>query len=102
MQSGYFLSIFIIQIFNMFACKITRLTISNGTRFLSNKQSWKLVALGIVLAAIVVYTPVTNAMFLTSMKLNPIYLLIPLAFGVFLYGYSIVRRLILQKCTKNY
>ncbi|KAI8913698.1 hypothetical protein EDD86DRAFT_223758 [Gorgonomyces haynaldii] len=96
-QSAVYLSIFIIQVFNLFACK-TRYTMLLGARVLHNQNTWKSIAAGLTFACLVVYTPPTNALFLTSLYLNPLHLLIPLSVGAFLYVYSVVRRFILKQC----
>ncbi|KAL2918733.1 hypothetical protein HK105_201567 [Polyrhizophydium stewartii] len=96
-QSVYYLSIFIIQIWNLFACK-TRYTLPFRRNVVSNKHTWTAIGAGAVFAGLIVYTPVTNgkcaaenSVFLTSMYLDPLYLLIPMAFGALLYVYSTLR-----------
>ncbi|KAI8919750.1 hypothetical protein BC831DRAFT_100360 [Entophlyctis helioformis] len=92
-QSVYYLSIFIIQIWNLFACK-TRYTLPFRRNVMSNKHTWLAILSGSVLAGLFVYTPITNAVFLTSEGLHPFYLLIPMAFGALLYVYSIARTIV--------
>ncbi|KAJ3325018.1 hypothetical protein HDV06_005607 [Boothiomyces sp. JEL0866] len=94
-QSGYYLSIFIIQVCNYFACK-KRYTFGISTRMFSNQQMWMVLASGTVFALLVVYTPITNAIFITSGNLDPLFLAIPACFGGFLYLYATVRRIFLH------
>ncbi|KAJ3312728.1 hypothetical protein HDV04_002692 [Boothiomyces sp. JEL0838] len=94
-QSGYYLSIFIIQVCNYFACK-KRYTIGISTRMFSNQHMWVVLASGTVFALLVVYTPITNAIFITSGNLDPLFLAIPGCFGGFLYLYATVRRIFLH------
>jgi sodium/potassium-transporting ATPase subunit alpha len=94
-QSGYYLSMFVIQVFNFFACKRV-LTLGMKVKQFTHKQMWIMLSLGFFFAGIIVYTPVTNALFLTSRNLDPFFLLIPLTFGGFLYFYSILRGLALK------
>ncbi|KAJ3248993.1 hypothetical protein HDU78_008379 [Chytriomyces hyalinus] len=95
-QSAFYLSILIVQLWNLFACK-TRLRLPSHKFFISNKNTWIAVAFGVSFALIIVYTPFMNAVFLTSMRLNPVYLLIPLTCGGILYSYSVFRRYLLRK-----
>ncbi|EGF81882.1 hypothetical protein BATDEDRAFT_9944, partial [Batrachochytrium dendrobatidis JAM81] len=97
-QSVYYLSIFIIQIWNLFACK-SRYTLPFRRNVFSNKNTWFSILAGTFFAGIIVYTPITNALFLTSMYLDPIFLLIPMSFGAFLYFYATLK-LILTKYGK--
>ncbi|KAI8900212.1 hypothetical protein BC833DRAFT_614428 [Globomyces pollinis-pini] len=94
-QSGFYLSIFIIQIFNYFACK-KRYTIAVRMRTLQNRIMWMILMFGGMMTTLVVYTPLGNAIFITSSNLPLVYLLVPTAFGGFLYFYATIRRLILQ------
>ncbi|KAJ3274142.1 hypothetical protein HDV01_003425 [Terramyces sp. JEL0728] len=101
-QSGYYLSIFIIQVCNYFACK-KRYTFGISTRMFrwvnfnnSNQQMWIVLASGCIFALLVVYTPITNAIFITSRNLDPLFLAIPGCFGGFLYLYATFRRIFLH------
>ncbi|KAH6590073.1 hypothetical protein BASA61_005366 [Batrachochytrium salamandrivorans] len=94
-QSVYYLSIFIIQVWNLFACK-TRYTLPFRRTAFSNKHTWLSILAGGIVAGVIVYTPVTNAIFLTSINLDPIYLLIPMSFGAFLYLYSTIKMMIIR------
>jgi magnesium-transporting ATPase (P-type) len=97
-QSGYYLSMFVIQVFNYFACKRV-LTIGFKMNQFTNKKMWIMLGLGAMFAFLIVYTPVTNALFITSLQLDLYFLIIPLSFGGFLYLYSIIRGIVLQKGT---
>ncbi|KAJ3122544.1 hypothetical protein HK098_002770 [Nowakowskiella sp. JEL0407] len=95
-QSMFYLSILIIQLFNLFACKC-RLTLPFGMYPLRNKFTWITIAGGVVFGMLIVYIPPLNFLFGTSWRLLPLYWLIPFAFGWFLLFYSALRRIIIRK-----
>ncbi|KAI8822055.1 uncharacterized protein EV422DRAFT_550424 [Fimicolochytrium jonesii] len=99
-QSSFYLSILIIQIWNLFACK-ARLRLPFGKFMVENPKTWFAIFGGTAVGFFIVYMPFTNAVFLTSMNLDPIYLLIPMSFGGLLLVYSIVRKLIMWKGTET-
>ncbi|KAH9248311.1 hypothetical protein BASA81_014065 [Batrachochytrium salamandrivorans] len=80
---------------DLFACK-TRYTLPFRRTAFSNKHTWLSILAGGIVAGVIVYTPVTNAIFLTSINLDPIYLLIPMSFGAFLYLYSTIKMMIIR------
>ncbi|KAI9208928.1 uncharacterized protein BJ171DRAFT_595368 [Polychytrium aggregatum] len=95
-QSAYYLSVLIIQIWNLFACK-ARLRIPFGKFMFENPKTWLAVVFGTSFAFFIVYVPFMNTVFLTSSQLDPMILGVPMAFGAFIFGYSVARRLVLQK-----
>ncbi|KAI8840273.1 hypothetical protein BC829DRAFT_446995 [Chytridium lagenaria] len=95
-QSAFYLSILIIQIWNLFACK-ARFKLPFGQFMYSNKMIWLAIVAGSAFGLLIVYTPWTNNIFYTSMRLDPIYLLIPMACGPLLMVYSILRRIVRQR-----
>ncbi|ORY16515.1 hypothetical protein BCR33DRAFT_731196 [Rhizoclosmatium globosum] len=95
-QSAFYLSILIVQLWNLFACK-TRLRLPTQKIFVANVTTLIAVAVGVTFAMLIVYTPFMNAVFMTSNALNPVFLLIPLSAGSLVFIYSIFRRALLRK-----
>ncbi|KAJ3097360.1 hypothetical protein HDU96_000416 [Phlyctochytrium bullatum] len=95
-QSAFYLAILIIQLFNLFACR-ARFRLPFNRLIFANRTIWIAVMAGVAFALFIVYTPPANAVFYTSMRLDPIYMLIPIAFGPALVGYSMLRRVLLQR-----
>ncbi|KAI9326359.1 E1-E2 ATPase-domain-containing protein [Zopfochytrium polystomum] len=96
-QSAFYLSILAVQLWNLFACKQRlRLRLHRGL-FVANRSTLIAVFCGVAFATLIVYTPLTNALFLTSMGLDPTFLLIPLASGSLLFAYSVARRAVLRR-----
>ncbi|KAI8923004.1 hypothetical protein BC831DRAFT_473406 [Entophlyctis helioformis] len=95
-QSVYYLSILIIQIWNIFACK-SKLKLPWGIHMVQNTKTWYSIIGGLAFGLTAVYTPFLNRIFLTSARLNPLFLLIPCAFGAFLLLYAALRRLVLSR-----
>ncbi|KAI8587994.1 hypothetical protein BDZ88DRAFT_444619 [Geranomyces variabilis] len=98
-QSGFYLSILIIQIWNLFACK-ARLRLPFGKFMVQNPKTWYAILSGTVVGMFIVYLPFVNPVFLTSWNLDPIFLLIPMVFGGILLLYSIFRKLVIWKGRK--
>ncbi|KAJ3103143.1 hypothetical protein HDU97_010351 [Phlyctochytrium planicorne] len=98
-QSAFYLSILIIQIWNLFACRVRfrNLPVLFSKFLVANKSIWLAIFAGVAFALLVVYTPVTNALFYTSMNLDPFFLVIPMACGPILIAYSIIRKAILRR-----
>ncbi|TPX36471.1 hypothetical protein SeMB42_g07063 [Synchytrium endobioticum] len=94
-QSGFYLSILTIQIWNLFACK-ARLRLPFGRFVLENKRTWLSICAGSGLGFVIVYLPFLNGLFLTSASTSPIFLLIPMCFGALLIVYATIRRLLLR------
>ncbi|KAJ3339758.1 hypothetical protein HDU83_007502 [Entophlyctis luteolus] len=96
-QSAFYLSILIVQLWTLFACK-TRLRLPTQKLFVANVNTLIAIAVGSAFAFFIVYVPFMSGLFLTSGDLNPLFLLIPLSSGSIVFFYSIVRRHLLQKC----
>ncbi|KAJ3113912.1 hypothetical protein HDU96_002789 [Phlyctochytrium bullatum] len=95
-QSAVYLSILVIQMWNLFACK-ARLRYPFGRFMIQNEKTWWSVLAGIAFGVLIVYTPFMNALFGTSMYLNPAFLAIPFAFGFLLLVYRAIRRAFLNR-----
>ncbi|PVU90593.1 hypothetical protein BB559_004561 [Furculomyces boomerangus] len=95
-SSAYFIGIFIIQVFNLFACK-TRFRPPFGKFMFKNKFTFYGIICGAVLIFAIVYIPPLNVVFGTSYKLSPIWWLPPFGFGFFLLFYATGRILFLRK-----
>ncbi|KAG0197603.1 hypothetical protein BGX33_000479 [Mortierella sp. NVP41] len=95
-QSTFYLGIMIMQLFNMFACK-TRYRLPFGKYMFSNVRSFIGIVVGCALGFFIVYTPGVHVVFGTSPNTRFIYLLIPMAFGVFIIFYATMRQLILRR-----
>ncbi|KAI1320092.1 hypothetical protein EDD11_002064 [Mortierella claussenii] len=95
-QSCFYLSILIMQLFNLFACK-TRYRLPFGLYMFSNMRTFVGVALGCALGFFIVYCPGLPVVFGTSNDTPFVYLLIPMAFGVLILIYVSLRQLVLRK-----
>ncbi|KAG0320836.1 hypothetical protein BGZ97_012725 [Linnemannia gamsii] len=95
-QSLFYLSIMIMQLFNLFACK-TKYRLPFGKYMFSNPRSFIGAAAGCALGFFVVYCPGLPVVFGTSNDTPFVYLLIAFAFGIFILFYVSVRQLILRK-----
>ncbi|KAJ3383863.1 hypothetical protein HDU92_003912 [Lobulomyces angularis] len=94
-QSAFYLSILIMQIFNLFVSK-ARYTYPFGKFVFKNNKSWYSILFGTFFGVFIVYTPGVSDFFVMSPNLDPLYLLIPLSFGCLLFMYSVLRRFILS------
>ncbi|EGF82503.1 hypothetical protein BATDEDRAFT_86311 [Batrachochytrium dendrobatidis JAM81] len=92
-QSGYYLAIMIQQSFNMFICK-ARFGIPFGWFMFSNIYNFTGLIGGVIFTMAMVYIPPFNVAFGTNWRFHPILWLIPMAFGIFLVFYAVVRILI--------
>ncbi|KAF9143347.1 hypothetical protein BGX30_000669 [Mortierella sp. GBA39] len=95
-QSSFYLSIMIMQLFNMFACK-TKYRLPFGKYMFSNPRSFIGGAFGAAVGFFIVYCPGLPVVFGTSNDTPFVYLLIAVAFGVFILFYVSVRQLVLRK-----
>ena len=95
-QSSFYLSIMIMQIFNLFACK-TRYRLPFGKYMFQNKRTFIGIAFGCALGFFIVYCPGLKVVFGTSPHTQFVYLLIPMAFGVLIIFYATMRMLIRRK-----
>ncbi|ORY01095.1 P-type cation exchange, alpha subunit of ATPase [Basidiobolus meristosporus CBS 931.73] len=95
-QSIYYLSVMIMQCFNLFACKC-RIRLPFGKYMFKNKMSFIGLTIGAAIALLVVYVPPFNVVFGTSYHLSPKWWLVSVGFGILLFFYSCVRRIIARK-----
>ncbi|OMH78809.1 Sodium/potassium-transporting ATPase subunit alpha-2 [Zancudomyces culisetae] len=95
-SSAYYVSVFIIQCFNLFACK-TLYTVPFGRYMFYNKKSFYNILIGAIFMSIIVYVPFLNGIFATSYKLSPLYWIPAIGTGVFLMFYATGRVLLLKK-----
>ncbi|KAF9105907.1 hypothetical protein BGX27_009400 [Mortierella sp. AM989] len=95
-QSSLYLGIMIMQLFNLFACKV-RYRLPFGAYMFSNIRTFIGIIFGCALGFFIVYTPGVHVVFGTSPKTPFLYLLIPIGFGVLIILYATLRQLILRK-----
>jgi len=95
-QSIVYLSIFIIQCFNVFAVK-AKFSFPFGKSIVANKYNFLGIFAGACLGMFIVYTPALHVVFGGSVHLSPLYWLIPMAFGVLLLLWASIRVLLLRK-----
>ncbi|KAJ3091009.1 hypothetical protein HK102_001963 [Quaeritorhiza haematococci] len=95
-QSVYYLSLFIMQMWNLFACK-ARLRLPFGKFMFANLRTWYSLFAAAAWGFLIVYTPGICELFVLSNQLDPIYLLIPMSFGMFILFYATMRRLVLRR-----
>ncbi|KAJ7184453.1 aminophospholipid-transporting P-type ATPase [Mycena filopes] len=99
-QSIVYLSVFIIQCFNVFAVK-AKFTFPFGKHVVGNKLNFAGILAGAVLGMFIIYTPPLHVVFGGTQHLSPLYWLIPVAFGVLLLVWASVRVLILRKSVQS-
>ncbi|KAI9296938.1 P-type cation-transporting ATPase [Neoconidiobolus thromboides FSU 785] len=99
-QSIYYLSVMILQAFNLFASK-SRLAPPFGRHMFRNKYNFIGLFVGFLLGFIIVYVPGVNTVFQTSSGLSPIFWLVPIGGGLFILAYSAVRFYILGRAKPN-
>ncbi|KAJ7684458.1 aminophospholipid-transporting P-type ATPase [Mycena polygramma] len=99
-QSIVYLSVFIIQCFNVFAVK-AKFTFPFGKHVVGNKLNFAGIVAGAMLGMFIIYTPPLHVVFGGSFHLSPLYWLIPVAFGVLLLVWASIRVLILRKSIEN-
>ncbi|PVU94785.1 hypothetical protein BB561_002247 [Smittium simulii] len=92
----YYLGIFFIQTFNMFACK-TRFKLPFGKHMFKNTKTFLMMLCGAIVVIAISYIPPLNSVFGTSYRLNPIWWLVPIGFGFLVLFYSAGRILFLRK-----
>ncbi|KAL1947224.1 hypothetical protein VTO73DRAFT_14185 [Trametes versicolor] len=99
-QSIVYLSIFIIQCFNVFAVK-AKFRFPFGRSIVGNYYNFAGIVAGACLGMFVIYTPPLHVVFGGSVHLSPLYWLIPVAFGVLLLVWASVRVLLLRKSVEQ-
>jgi len=95
-QSIVYLSIFIMQCFNVFAVK-AKFSFPFGKSIVANKYNFLGIIAGACLGMFIVYTPPLHVVFGGSKNLSPLYWLIPFAFGILLLVWASIRVLLLRK-----
>ncbi|EEB90201.1 hypothetical protein MPER_11622, partial [Moniliophthora perniciosa FA553] len=99
-QSIVYLSIFIIQCFNVFAVK-AKLSFPFGQRVIGNKWNFVGILAGACLGMFIIYTPPLHVVFGGSFHLSPLYWLIPIGFGIVLLVWTSIRVMLLRKSIQN-
>ncbi|KAH9857520.1 aminophospholipid-transporting P-type ATPase [Lenzites betulinus] len=99
-QSIVYLSIFIIQCFNVFAVK-AKFRFPFGRSIVGNYYNFAGIVAGACLGMFIIYTPPLHVVFGGSVHLSPLYWLIPVAFGVLLLAWASVRVLLLRKSVEQ-
>ncbi|KAI0628777.1 aminophospholipid-transporting P-type ATPase [Trametes polyzona] len=95
-QSIVYLSVFIIQCFNVFAVK-AKFRFPFGRSIIGNYYNFAGIVAGACLGMFVIYTPPLHVVFGGSVHLSPLYWLIPVAFGVLLLVWASIRVLLMRK-----
>ncbi|KAF9431616.1 hypothetical protein BGZ76_000074, partial [Entomortierella beljakovae] len=95
-QSSLYLGIMIMQLFNLFACRV-RHRLPFGAYMFSNFRTFVGIFFGCALGFFIVYTPGVHVVFGTSPNTPFVYLLIPMAFGALIIIYATLRQLALRK-----
>jgi len=95
-QGIVYLSIFIIQCFNVFAVK-AKFSFPFGRSIIGNYYNFAGIFGGACLGIFIVYTPPLHVVFGGTYHLSPLYWLIPVAFGCLLLVWASIRVLILRK-----
>ncbi|KAF7353783.1 Cation-ATPase-N domain-containing protein [Mycena venus] len=99
-QSIMYLSVFIIQCFNVFAVK-AKFTFPFGKAVVGNKLNFAGILAGACLGIFIIYTPPLHVVFGGTFRLSPLYWLIPIAFGCLLLVWASIRVLLLRKSIEN-
>ncbi|KAL5514054.1 hypothetical protein ACEPAG_2815 [Sanghuangporus baumii] len=95
-QSIVYLSIFIMQCFNVFAVK-ARLTFPFGLQVVRNYYNFAGILGGACLGMFVIYTPPLQTVFGGSHHLSPLYWLLPVAFGVTILAWTSIRVVLMRR-----
>ncbi|KAI0081422.1 aminophospholipid-transporting P-type ATPase [Panus rudis PR-1116 ss-1] len=95
-QSIVYLSVFIIQCFNVYAVK-AKFSYPFGKSIVGNYYNLAGILAGACLGMFIVYTPPLHVVFGGSVHLSPLYWLIPIAFGVLLLGWASIRVVLMRK-----
>jgi magnesium-transporting ATPase (P-type) len=98
-QTSVYLSIFIMQSFNVFAVK-ARLTYPFGRRVVSNKWNFLGILFGAGLGIFVTYTPPLHVVFGGAVLL-PLYWLIPAAFGPVVLAWASLRVVVMRSSIEH-
>ncbi|VDC02481.1 unnamed protein product [Peniophora sp. CBMAI 1063] len=95
-QGIVYLSIFIMQAFNVFAVK-ARFTFPFGRAAVGNPYNFAGILAGACLGIFIIYTPPLHVVFGGSFHLSPLYWLIPVGFGCLLLVWASIRVLLMRK-----
>ncbi|KAA1124240.1 hypothetical protein PGTUg99_014896 [Puccinia graminis f. sp. tritici] len=95
-QGMFYMSIFLMQCFNMFAVK-AKLKFPFGKAAIGNKWNFVGALAGAVLAAFIIYVPPLRVVFGASHRILPLFWLIPIAFGFLILLWASGRVLVLRK-----
>ncbi|CDO71883.1 hypothetical protein BN946_scf184940.g30 [Trametes cinnabarina] len=95
-QSIVYLSIFIIQCFNVFAVK-AKFRPPFGKSIVGNYYNFAGILAGACLGMFIIYTPPLHVVFGGTDHLSPLYWLIPAAFGVLLLVWASIRVVLMRK-----
>ncbi|CAH7688077.1 hypothetical protein PPACK8108_LOCUS22980 [Phakopsora pachyrhizi] len=95
-QGMFYMSIFLMQCFNMFAVK-ARLKFPFGKSVVSNPYNFAGALAGAVLAVFIIYVPPLRTVFGASYKTLPLFWLIPIGFGFVILAWASARVLVIRK-----
>ncbi|KAI7962934.1 hypothetical protein MJO28_001028 [Puccinia striiformis f. sp. tritici] len=95
-QGMFYMSIFLMQCFNMFAVK-AKLKFPFGKAAVGNKWNFVGAFAGAVMAAFIIYVPPLRTVFGASHRILPLFWLIPIGFGFVILAWASVRVLFLRK-----
>ncbi|KAG0148852.1 hypothetical protein CROQUDRAFT_40800 [Cronartium quercuum f. sp. fusiforme G11] len=95
-QGMFYMSIFLMQCFNMFAVK-ARLKFPFGKAAIGNKWNFVGAIAGAFLAVFIIYVPPLRTVFGASYKTLPLFWLIPIAFGFFILAWASGRVLVIRR-----
>ncbi|THH27921.1 hypothetical protein EUX98_g6275 [Antrodiella citrinella] len=99
-QSIVYLSVFIIQCFNVFAVK-AKFSYPFGKSIVGNYYNFAGIVAGACLGMFIVYTPPLHVVFGGSVHLSPLYWLVPVAFGVLLLAWASLRVVLMRKSIEH-
>ncbi|KAF7974995.1 hypothetical protein HWV62_10595 [Athelia sp. TMB] len=99
-QSITYLSVFIVQCFNVFAVK-AKFSFPFGKSIVGNYWNFAGILAGACLGIFIIYTPPLHVVFGGNYHLSPLYWLIPCAFGCLLLAWSSLRVLLLRKSIES-
>ncbi|KAF5367657.1 hypothetical protein D9757_010968 [Collybiopsis confluens] len=95
-----YLSIFIVQCFNVFAVK-AKFSFPFGRHMLGNPYNFLGILGGACLGMFIIYTPPLHVVFGGSFRLSPLWWLIPVAFGCVLLAWTSIRVVLFRKSVQN-
>ncbi|KNZ44478.1 hypothetical protein VP01_911g1 [Puccinia sorghi] len=95
-QGMFYMSIFLMQCFNMFAVK-AKLKFPFGKAAVGNKWNFVGALAGAILAAFIIYVPPLRVVFGASHRILPLFWLIPIGFGFVILLWASIRVLFLRK-----